>query len=174
MPSAVSVLYIVVTVSFAAAVILAYFVIAARKDWLWETRAFATIALTVGLILAPLTYPIYAAIDVLTRPKPTSQTKAVFVAIVFLLPGVGILAYFIWALQGDNRTEPRVPDPRRPMPVALDELQAPPLQVPLMDDGSRALTTEDLDYLQKLADLRSQGVVTDEQYDVQRRQRIGE
>jgi hypothetical protein len=36
------------------------------------------------------------------------------------------------------------------------------------------MTTDDLDYLQKLADLHDQGVINDEQYESQRRQRLGE
>jgi len=155
-------------------VILAYFVIASRKDWSWENRAFTMIAITISLFVWFIVVPIYAVIDMVTRPKPSHQTKATYIAIIILIPGVGILAYFIWALQTKNRTEPRVAPPRQPIPVSVHESLSPPEQITFADDGTRALSNDDLDYLQKLADLRSQGVITDEQYETQRRQRIGE
>lgn len=75
---------------------------------------------------------------------------------VFLGP-VGSLVYFIWAL----RHKPAAPE---------DEVVVPPVTA----SGARALSKDDLAYLEQLADLHECGVLSDEQYAEQRRERTGE
>ena len=113
-----------------------------------------------------MTYVLYSIVDVVSRRAVSARVKTLWVVAIIFLPGLGVLAYLIWALQGSNRpAEGRSSSGRQPT-------------IPGQGQGIRetggAMTSEDLDYLQKLADLHDQGVINDEQYETQRRQRLGE
>ena len=84
-------------------VIMMYFVIWSRKDWMLEARIAATVAASIGMLLPMVGVPIYGIVDVATRRKLTAKVKALWIAAVVLLPGVGAFAYFIWALQPNNK-----------------------------------------------------------------------
>ena len=157
--------YILISVVYAIQVFLVYFVIWTRKDWLSETRIASTIAVTLGIWIPPVTYVLYSIVDVVSRRAVRAGVKALWILAIVLLPGLGVLAYLIWALQGSNR-----PSERR-----SSSGQPPTSPGPGQDnrDSGGGMTSDDLDYLQKLADLHNQGVINDEQYETQRRQRLG-
>ena len=147
-------LVFVVFAAWIATLVMMYFVIWSRKDWMPEARVAATIAVSFGMMFPLGGVAIYGVVDVATRRKLTGGIKTAWIAAILLLPGVGAFAYFIWALQSDNR--PPAPEPQKPPPA------------PTTEAGSRTLSSTDLDYLQKLTDLHNQGTLTDEQYEEQR------
>ena len=158
--------YIAASIVYAIQVFLVYFVIWTRKDWISETRIATSIAVTLGIWIPPVTYVFYSIADVVSRRAVPARVKILWILAIVLLPGLGVLAYFIWALQGSNR-----PGERR----AYSGQRSPASEPAQGVRGSGGdMTSDDLDYLQKLADLHDQGVITDEQYDTQRRQRLGE
>jgi hypothetical protein len=153
-----AVLMFVLFGAWIATLIMMYFVIWSRKDWMLEARVAATILVSFGIFLPIVGVAIYGIVDVATRRKLTGGAKAAWIAAIVLLPGLGAFIYFIWALRPSNK--PSAPEHGTPPPP------------PTTADGSRALTSNDLDYLQKLTDLHNQGTLTDEQYTEQRQQVI--
>jgi hypothetical protein len=138
---AVYAVYILFSVVYAIQVFFVYFVIWTRKDWLSETRIASTIAVTIGIWIPPVTYVLYSIVDVVSRRAVRGGVKALWVVVIVLLPGIGVLAYLIWALQAANRPDERMTVDRRRSCVPSTETR----------DRDGAMTSDDLDYLQKLA-----------------------
>jgi hypothetical protein len=93
---------------------------------------------------------IYGIVDVATRKNISGPNKAGFIIGLIVLGPIGTVIYFSWALR------------HQPDATAIPP---PPSLSPTTQSGNRALAADDLDYLQKLSDLHSQGVLTDEQYE---------
>jgi hypothetical protein len=88
----VYVAYILISVVYAIQVFLVYFVIWTRKDWLSETRIASTIAVTLGIWIPPVTYVVYSIVDVVSRRRVRGRVKTLWVVVILLVPGIGVLA----------------------------------------------------------------------------------
>lgn len=95
--------------------------------------------------------------DVFRRTDMGGGLKAMWVALLILLPWVGVLAYFITA--GDGIARRRAEDARA-QEEAIDEY--------IRQAAGAGSASSAADELQKLAELRDAGVLTDEEFAAQK------
>jgi len=129
-----------------------------RKDWEHAFKVAATILLLFpGVLLLPLALVVYGLFDVISRPRLDGSTKAIWSMAMILTLSLAVLPYLIWVLRRCGRSD--IPDPGK------DRLSSG-------ETSTSDLTQEDLVYLHTLADLHDQGVISDEQFEEQRRRRL--
>ncbi len=152
-------LMLVLFLGWLANMILVFFVIWSRKDWDDAWKIVATIVMVLSLLLLPIVgIYVYSIVDISTRKNLKGNEKALWIVGITFTFTIATFPYFIWALR--HKPQARLQPQPRPLPSTVHQ-----------DPGT--LNADDLDYLQRLADLHTQGVLTDEQYEKQRNHRLG-
>jgi heme/copper-type cytochrome/quinol oxidase subunit 2 len=109
---------------------------------------------------------VFALVDLFGNDDLSGAAKALWAIAIVLLPLVGMLVYFIVRGSGDaNAAAPTPPPPaRRRRPVT-------PTPAPA---AMQTTAIDAVDQLERLADLRDRGILTDEEFQREKDKLLGE
>ena len=120
----------------------------------WEL--FFTLIIFIPLIMLW----VFALVDLFENDTLSGAAKALWAIAIVLLPLVGMLIYFIVRGSGDANEAAQTPPPPPPQP-ATKRRPATPAPAPA---AAPAGAVDVVDHLERLADLRDRGILTEEEF----------
>ncbi len=109
---------------------------------------------------------VFALVDLFGNENLSGAAKALWAIAIVLLPLVGMLVYFIVRGSGDANAAAPTPPPPAPRRRPVTPAPAPAATQPTAIDA--------VDQLERLADLRDRGILTDEEFQREKDKLLGE
>lgn len=128
----------------------------------WEL--FLTLMIFIPLIMLW----VFALVDVFQNAALSGAAKALWAIAIVLLPLIGMLIYFI--VQGSGDANEGAPATRPPAPKRIPATRAPASPATSTTPGAFDVA----DQLERLADLRDRGILTDEEFQREKDKLLGE
>lgn len=125
----------------------------------WEV--FFTLLIFIPLIMLW----VFALVDVFLNSELSGVAKALWAIAIVLLPLIGMLVYFIVQGSGDANAAAAAPPP-----PARKQRPATPQPAPAAAPGAADVA----DQLERLADLRDRGILTDEEFQQEKDKLLGQ